>query len=297
MYQSLYAFILLLSVMVAAQQHNPSPNPYLTTTTILNRNYQKMVKTFKVFMYEPNQTQLFKFRTEPESLFYSSLHNSTYLTKNAEEAHMFFLPFSHHTSTRSLARIITRIRNDFPYWNRTLGADHFYLSRAGIPREADRNLVELKKNAVQISCFPTPRVRFVPHKDITLPPFLDPHALVISGGAFCVYGKGNVSWVGEALRSGCVPVVVAEGPVNDMPFMDVLRWGEMAVFVESEEAVKRVLNESDAWRERYARMRRLGVVASRHLLWNHTPLPLDAFNTIMYQLWLRRHTIRYRSTQ
>jgi folylpolyglutamate synthase len=59
---------------------------------------------------------------------------------------------------------------EFPYWNRTLGADHFYVSCAGLGYESDRNLVELKKNSVQISCFPTTEGRFVPHKDITFPP-------------------------------------------------------------------------------------------------------------------------------
>nr|KYP40432.1 hypothetical protein KK1_038242 [Cajanus cajan] len=80
-----------------------------------------------------------------------------------------------------------------------------------------------------------------------------------------------------------------------MPFMDVLRWGEMAVFVRSERGVERVLG--DTWRERHGRMRELGVGASRHLQWNRPPLPFDAFNTVMYQLWLRRHTVRYARMQ
>lgn len=103
-----------------------------------------------------------------------------------------------------------------------------------------------------------------------------------------------MSCIGEAMRSGCVPVVVvAEGRLmNDMPFMDVMKWGEMAVFVRSSEGVKRVL-EGDTWRERVQYMRGLGMAASKHLLWNQPPLPFDAFNTIIYQLWLRRHTVRY----
>lgn len=52
--------------------------------------------------------------------------------------------------------------------------------------------------------------------------------------------------------------VCAKGHINDMPFMDVL-----------------------------------SVDASKHFQWNQPPLPFDAFNTIMYQLWLRRHTVRY----
>ncbi|TKY56792.1 glycosyltransferase protein [Spatholobus suberectus] len=300
----MFPFVLLLTcswVVMAQAQHNSSP--YVSVLL----NYEKMVQNFKVFMYKPNEPQL-KFATTVESLFYSSLQNSTYLTQDPEEAHLYFVPFSADLSTRSLARVIARARTELPFWNRTLGADHFYLSCAGIPREPDRNLVELKKNAVQISCFPTRKDKFVPHKDVTLPPL--PHAparrvragaLVNDteaswGGEFCVGKYGNdVSWIGEALRLGCVPVVVAEGPVNDMPFMDVLRWREMAVFVRSVRGVKRVLG--DTWRERHEQMRGLGVGASMHLQWNQPPLPFDAFNSIMYQLWLRRHTVRYARMQ
>ncbi|KAK7321539.1 hypothetical protein VNO77_32289 [Canavalia gladiata] len=298
------------SVMIAQAQYNSSP--YLSPATVL-LNYQKMVSSFKVFMYKPNKPQ-FKFATKVESLFYSSLQNSTYLTQDPEEAHLFFVPFSHDISTRSLARVITRVRTDLPYWNRTLGADHFFLACAGIPHDSDRNLVELKKNAIQISCFPSRHDKFVPHKDVTLPPLPSPHAparrvratvlvndtepsdRLVGASEFCmVEYENDASWIGEALRLGCVPVVVTEGAVNDMPFMDVLRWGEIAVFVRSGKGVKRVVG--DMWREPHERMRRLGVVASKHLLWNHPPLPFDAFNTIMYQLWLRRHTVRYSNVQ
>lgn len=282
-------------VLSSLPQNNSSPNPYyLTSTTLFLQNYQKMIQNFKVFTYQPNITQ-FSFKTEQESLFYSSLQNSSYLTQHPEQAHLFFLPFSSDTSTRSLARHISRIRNDFPYWNRSLGADHFYLSCDGISHVNDRNIVELKKNAVQIACFPTRNRSFIPHKDITLTPIFDPHAPVkFDGSEFCVvdYENDDVLWVGEALRLGCVPVVVTEGAVNDMPFMDVLRWKEMAVFVKSGVKI-----ETDTWRERYEYMRRLGVVGSKHLRWNRPAQPFDAFNTIMYQLWLRRHTVRYESVQ
>lgn len=288
-------------VLSSLPQNNSSPNPYLTSTTLFLQNYQKMVQNFKVFMYyQPNinintNTTQFSFKTEQESLFYSSLQNSSYLTQHPEQAHLFFLPFSSNTSTRSLARHISRIRNDFPYWNRSLGADHFYLSCDGISHVNERNIVELKKNAVQIACFPTRHRSFIPHKDITLPPSTNPHAPVKFGGSeFCVvdYQNDDVLSVGEALRLGCVPVVVTEEAVNDMPFMDVLRWREMAAFVKSGVKI-----ETDTWREKKENMRRLGVVGSKHLRWNRPAQPFDAFNTVMYQLWLRRHTVRYESVQ
>ncbi|KAI4299513.1 hypothetical protein L6164_032967 [Bauhinia variegata] len=306
-----------------------------------------MVQNFRIFIYKPIKT--LNFPTPAESLFYNSLQNSPFMTQNAEEADLFFVPLSPDFSPRSLARFIGSLRKEHPYWDRTLGADHFYLSCPGIRVVSDRNIVELKKNSVQVSCFPTRNIdEFVPHKDLTLPPlsnppeaphappnkttaFLgyvrhggvnssnlvnglvnDPEFLIesepsdmstyaerLAGSKFCLfeYGNGDASWIGHALRFGCVPVVIADAPVNDLPFMDVLRWQEMAVFVRSRgvEELKHVLRMT--WRERYEHMRGLGVVASKHFVWNESPWPFDSFNTVMYQLWLRRHTIRYRRVE
>jgi folylpolyglutamate synthase len=234
---------------------------------------------------------------------------------------------------------------EFPYWNRTLGADHFYVSCAGLGYESDRNLVELKKNSVQISCFPTTEGRFVPHKDITFPPLANitraSHAqgnrtakylgfvryngvkesnlvnelrkdsdfliesepsngmtLVgrLGSSVFCLFEYGaDVSGIGEALRFGCVPVMVMDRPMQDLPLMDVIGWQKIAIFVGSRggvEEVKRVLDRT-CKDDECAGRRRLGVVASQHFVWNHMPQPYDSFYMVMYQLWLRRHAIRY----
>jgi len=85
--------------------------PYISPATVL-LSYEKMVQNLKVFMYKPNKPQL-KCATTVESLFYSSLQNSTYLTQDPEEAHLFFFPFFLNLSTRFLARVLTRIRKDF----------------------------------------------------------------------------------------------------------------------------------------------------------------------------------------
>ncbi|KAK9047936.1 hypothetical protein SSX86_033102 [Deinandra increscens subsp. villosa] len=98
-----------------------------------------------------------------ESNFYQSLLLSPFVTQDPFHAHLFFLPFPYSISTRNLARLIRNIRVTFPFWNRTLGADHFYLSSAGLDSSSDRNVVELKKNFVQISCFPASSGLFIPH--------------------------------------------------------------------------------------------------------------------------------------
>ncbi|XP_059666319.1 probable glycosyltransferase At5g03795 [Cornus florida] len=315
-------------------------SPYLSPTTLFP-DYQKMLNSFRIYIYTPPKP--FTFTTPSESLFHSSLLNSSFLTQNPNQAHLFFVPFPSDQSKRSLSRHLRDLRINLPYWNRTLGADHFFVSRAGVAFESDRNLVELKKNSVQISCFPTTSGNFIPHKDITLPPMSpsllslphapvnetarfvgfyykrsgenesilvnelngDPEFLVgsepsdyvegLRRSKFCLFVYGDdVVLIGEALTFGCVPVVITDRPIQDLPLMDVVRWSDIAVFVGTGggvERVKEVLSRIGG--DQYERMRESGVTASQHFIWNASPLPYDAFHMVMYQLWLRRHTIRY----
>ncbi|XP_044461593.1 probable glycosyltransferase At5g25310 [Mangifera indica] len=339
-------FSLFIALFLSFSLPLHSTTPYVSPNTLFP-NYQNMLKSFKVFTYTAPEPLIFS--TTPESLFFSSLQNSPFITQDPEQAHLFFVPFSSHRSTRSLGRLISRLRNDFPFWNRTLGADHFYISCQGLSFNSDRNILELKKNSVQISCFPTLRTEFVPHKDITLPPFADLHRLnaptnktklhlgfvrfgaveesslitellddpdfyVESGPSdeltyqerlenskFCLfeYGKGDISGISDAMRFGCVPVVMTDRPIQDLPLLDVLRWQEIAVFVGWNEdkgvkvnSLKKFLYRT--WRnEQYEEVSRFCVMAGRHFVWNEEPQPYDAFHMVMYQLWLRRHVIRY----
>ncbi|KAJ6902182.1 hypothetical protein NC651_019840 [Populus alba x Populus x berolinensis] len=283
-----------------------------------------MLNSFKIYIYTPSKP--FSFSSPTESLFFTSLQASPFVTQNPEEAHLFFVPFASNLSTRSIARFIRDLRMEFPYWNRTLGADHFYVSCAGLGYESDRNLVELKKNSVQISCFPVPDGKFVPHKDITLPPLARitraSHApgnrtvryLVRHNGAkdsklanelrndsdflmesepsnemtlverlgssmFCLFEDGaDISGIGEALRFGCVPVMVTDRPMQDLPLMDVLSWQKIAVFVGSGGGVKEVKRVLDRTckDDECEGTRRLGVAASQHFGWNEIPQPYDS---------------------
>ncbi|KAK6143328.1 hypothetical protein DH2020_023676 [Rehmannia glutinosa] len=335
----------ILFLVLLASLSATSSSPYFSATTLF-QNYQNMLTSFRIFIYTP--TKPFNFPNPPASLFYSSLLRSPFVTQNPAEAHLFLVPFSPDTSTRSLARVIRELRNNHPYWNRTLGADHFFVSPAGIDYSSDRNVLELKKNSVQISVFPVVSGYFVPHKDVTLPPFsTSPLALLdgqevnstkttsflgylnwdgmtepnlvnelkgdvdflvqekseplnymrsVTESKFCLFlYHGEVTWIVEAMSLGCVPVVIVDRPIQDLPLMDILRWSEIALLVAvprgGSKRLKKVLDGVSE--EKYADMRELCVAASKHLVWNEEPQPLDAFHMVMYQLWLRRHAVRY----
>ncbi|XP_048139679.1 probable glycosyltransferase At5g03795 [Rhodamnia argentea] len=110
---------------------------------------------------------------------------------------------------------------------------------------------------------------------------------------FCLFDYGgDVSGIRDAMRLGCVVGVITDRPIQDLPLIDVLRWQEMAVAGGGggAEGVKRALREMT--REHVERMRGSCVAASRHFAWNQSPQLLDAFHMVVYQLWLRRHSIR-----
>ncbi|KAL4188637.1 hypothetical protein AMTRI_Chr08g203120 [Amborella trichopoda] len=342
-------------------------SPYLSPSIFLP-NYGQMLSQFKIYPYPNPNTKnttlsLSTNHSSSFSLFHQTLLTSHFITSDPGEAHLFYLPFpatpQFSGNRRTLARYIRDVRSTFPFWNQTLGADHFYASPHLIAVDSDRNLVELKKNSVQVAGFlpgySTVNGMFLPHKDIMLPPI--PHRKKIGEGGgrghlvgekigegkkgtgqflgcyvgddtrqvrsvleylredsrfmiesqpldlgscgFCLflYG-GDLTAMRGALWAGCVPVVISSRPILEMPFSDVLDWNGIAMFVGAK-AVKGLAGrlEEAFGQGRHEEMRGAGQRAAVHLIWNSPPRPYDAFYTVMYQLWLRRHTIRYARRQ
>ncbi|KAB5525079.1 hypothetical protein DKX38_022828 [Salix brachista] len=61
----------------------------------------------------------------------------------------------------------------YPYWNRTLGADHFFVSCHGIGNRATAAFPFLLKNAFRLVCSPGYDSNYIPHKDVSLPQILE----------------------------------------------------------------------------------------------------------------------------
>ncbi|KAL5725786.1 hypothetical protein ACHQM5_008890 [Ranunculus cassubicifolius] len=343
--------LLLLSISTCINSTTPlTPSlhsPYLSPSLFFPTYYQ-MLQHLQIFIYT-NQTS--SLTSTPQSLFHTSLLNSPFTTTNGNKAHLFYLLFPTNSTYKAISKLIKDLQTEFPFWNRTLGADHFYVSCSGVPYVSDRNIVELKKNSIQVSCFPSieevGRFQFIPHKDITLPSlvnYVDDHVDTTSNSMkkyigylqrtisttdigfmhelrkdsnfliqykaddddeklliskFCLFFYGDISManIGKALRYGCVPVVITNRPIKlDLPFMDVLKWTEFTVFLEAREGVKgmKMVLKHICKRGDYEKMRSIAIKASKHFVWSSaSPQPYDAFHTILYQLWVRRHAIRY----
>lgn len=108
-----------------------------------------MEKMFKIYVYEEGEPPMFhngpcKSIYSTEGRFINEMEKGKFhRTKNPDEALVYFLPFSvvmmvqylyvpESTNTHSIGRAvvdyITLIANRYPFWNRSLGADHFMLS-------------------------------------------------------------------------------------------------------------------------------------------------------------------------
>lgn len=114
-----------------------------------DRSYLEMEKQFKVFVYEEGEPPVFhngpcKSIYSMEGNFIHAIEmNDQFRTRDPEKAHVFFLPFSvamlvqfvyvrdsHDFGPikKTVTDYVNVIGGRYPYWNRSLGADHFYLA-------------------------------------------------------------------------------------------------------------------------------------------------------------------------
>lgn len=151
-----------------------------------------MNSSFKIFVYphdknDPFANILLPVAFEPEgnyaseSFFKKALNNSHFITKDPSKADLFYLPFSiarlRHDPRIGYEGIqdfikdyIYNVSRNYPYWNRTDGADHFYVSCHSIGRIAVNKAEVVKLNAIQVVCSSSYFVSaYVPHKDVSLP--------------------------------------------------------------------------------------------------------------------------------
>uniref|UniRef100_A0A803MWC3 Exostosin GT47 domain-containing protein n=1 Tax=Chenopodium quinoa TaxID=63459 RepID=A0A803MWC3_CHEQI len=291
-----------------------------------------------------------------EAYLKNVLFKSHFVTNDPSEADLFFLPFSiaslRHDRKIGVSGLsdfilnyVTNIIQNYPYWNRTGGADHFYAACHSIGRVAMEKVDQVKSNAIQVVCSSSYFLtNYFAHKDVSLPQIwprheepLDlashskrkklafyagtansplrkavvqtwendssifvhggrlktPYSEQLLGSKYCLHVKGfevNTARVGDAFYYGCVPVILAD--YYDLPFMDIINWKSFSVVITSSDIpnLKKILLSISP--KRYSVLQANVLKVRKHFQWNNSPLDFDAFYMVMYELWLRRSTIR-----
>lgn len=88
---------------------------------------------------------------------------------------------SYENMTIIVQNYVEGLIRKYPYWNRTLGADHFFVTCHDVGVRAFEGLPFLIKNTIRVVCSPSYDVGYIPHKDVALPQVLQPFALPAGG--------------------------------------------------------------------------------------------------------------------
>ncbi|KAI4350351.1 hypothetical protein L6164_004813 [Bauhinia variegata] len=336
---------------------------------IFLEEYKEMNRSFKIYVYphredDPFANVLLPVESEPggnyasESYFKKVLMKSHFITEDPTRADLFFLPFSiarmRHDPRIGVNGIqdfirdyILNISRNYPYWNLTGGADHFYVACHSIGKSAMEKASHVRFNAIQVVCSSSYFLNgYIAHKDACLPQIWprkgDPPNLVSSkrkklaffaggvnspvreklverwgndseifahagrlktpyadellGSKFCLHVKGyevNTARVGDSLYYGCVPIIISN--YYDLPFADVLNWKSFSVVVPTLDipSLKKVLKGISS--EQHSRLQSNVLKVRKHFQWHSSPVDFDVFYMVMFELWLRRSTIKVSS--
>lgn len=159
---------------------------------IFLEDYKQMNRSLKIYVYphrkdDPFANVLLPVKSEPggnyasESYLKKVLMKSHFITIEPAEADLFFLPFSiarlrhdRRVGVRGIQdfirEYIQNISHKYPYWNRTGGADHFYVACHSIGRSAMDKAPDVKYNAIQVVCSSSYFLTgYIAHKDTCLP--------------------------------------------------------------------------------------------------------------------------------
>ncbi|KAL3502612.1 hypothetical protein ACH5RR_037061 [Cinchona calisaya] len=164
--------------------------PMYRSANAFHRSYLEMEKNFKVYVYQEGEPPIFHdgpcrsiYSTEGRFIHEMEMGNF-YRTKNPDEALVYFLPFSVVAMVQylyepgghdrlaighTLADYIGLIAGKHPFWNRSLGADHFMLSCHDWGPYSTTYVPQLFNNSIRVLCNANTSEGFNPLKDVSLP--------------------------------------------------------------------------------------------------------------------------------
>ncbi|XP_019177511.1 PREDICTED: probable glycosyltransferase At3g07620 isoform X1 [Ipomoea nil] len=196
---------------------------------VFRLSYAEMERKFKVYIYRDGDPKTY-YQTPrkltgkyaSEGYFFQNIRGSKFVTDDPDQANLFFIPISCHkmrgkgTSYENMTIIVQNYVESliakYPYWNRTLGADHFFVTCHDVGVRATEGLPLLIKNSIRVVCSPSYNVGYIPHKDVALPQVLQPFALPAGGND--VENRTSLGfWAGH--RNSKIRVILARVWEND----------------------------------------------------------------------------------
>ncbi|KAL3633674.1 hypothetical protein CASFOL_022436 [Castilleja foliolosa] len=164
--------------------------PIYRNANAFYRSYLEMESVFKIYVYGEGQAPIF--HDGPCRSIYSTegrfIHEiergEHYRTDDPDEAHVYFMPFSVVVMVRylyeqgaldmnaignTIADYVDLISHKHPFWNRSLGADHFMLSCHDWGPHSSSYVPFLFKNSIRVLCNANTSEGFNPLKDAALP--------------------------------------------------------------------------------------------------------------------------------
>ncbi|KAJ6377889.1 hypothetical protein OIU78_028169 [Salix suchowensis] len=299
-----------------------------------NVDYMEMEKNFKIFVY-PHNTTICDEPRKPdgeyasEGLFFENLYQSRFLTKDPDKAHLFLIPTYCHSlpaegrsvNERSMAMVdfVMSLISEYPYWNRTLGADHFFVTCSDIhdvslpqsvqPFDVSAAGSDTRERTTLAfwSGQPDSHIRETLINNWGFDPELEIHIGFeastaegrwefhddLSKSKFCICPGGPQldGVLAAAINYGCVPVILSD--YYDVPFKDILDWKKFSVIIKEIDVyqLKKILAEIP--KMEYEALHTNAIMVQKHFEWNLPSVRLDAFHMVMYELWMRRRVTKY----